>query len=278
MKALFDQVSTECSKNTTKLYSTSFSMATALLNKRFRDPIYQIYGFVRFADEIVDTFHEYDKKDLLDRFWADTHRAIEEKISLNPILNSLQAVYHNYDFDMDLIDDFMKSMAMDLEDHVYDRSNFETYIYGSAEVVGLMCLKVFTERNKELYDRLTPHARSLGSAFQKVNFLRDLQADYEHLGRTYFPGVSFEHFSAEEKGRIEDEIAKEFQHAYEGIIQLPKSARFGVYLAYIYYQRLFSKIKKTSAQQIKHERIRISNPRKYSLLVGSYVKHQLNLF
>ncbi|NNE56254.1 MAG: squalene/phytoene synthase family protein [Flavobacteriales bacterium] len=276
MKALFDQVSMECSRNTTKRYSTSFSMATSLLDKRFRDPIYGVYGFVRFADEIVDTFHGFDKSNLLQKFWDDTHEAIEYRISLNPILNSFQQVYHEFNFDMDLVDSFMESMAMDLDDVEYDQQKFETYIYGSAEVVGLMCLKVFTENNDSLYQELKPYARSLGSAFQKVNFLRDLQADFENLGRNYFPGVDFTNFTIAEKKKIEVDIQKEFDHARIGIQKLPKAARFGVYLASIYYLRLFKKICNTSPQKIKEERVRISNPRKYSIVLSSYVRHQMD--
>jgi phytoene/squalene synthetase len=232
---------------------------------------------VRFADEIVDTFHDYNKAELLDRFWKDTHQAIEEKISLNPILHAFQDVYHRYNFSMDLVDTFMKSMEMDLIKTDYDRSNYDTYILGSAEVVGLMCLKVFTDGNEEQYQHLKPSAMKLGSAFQKINFLRDLHADYQELGRTYFPGIEMDQFCNNTKATIEEEIAQDFREGYEGIVQLPKDARLGVYVAYVYYYRLFQKIKAIPSERILQERVRIPNRRKFTLFVQSYLRHSFNI-
>lgn len=277
MKAIYDDVSFVSSKITTKKYSTSFSLGVRFLHKDFRMPIYAIYGFVRFADEIVDTFHDYDKKYLLDKFKADTYEAIEQGISLNPILNSFQAIVNQYGIERELIDTFLKSMEMDLNKIEYTKESYEEYILGSAEVVGLMCLRVFTNNDRSLYDKLKPNAMKLGSAFQKINFLRDLKADFQHLGRTYFPGVDFEQFNAETKERLEKEIAEDFHQGYLGIKQLPKSSRFGVYVAYIYYKRLLDKITKTNAEEIMEKRIRINNKKKYSLFVSSYIRHQLNL-
>lgn len=276
-KSLFDQVSFACSKKTTVAYSTSFSMGIRSLTSRLRNPIYGIYGFVRFADEIVDTFHDYDKSFLMARFRADTVDAIKNKISLNPILNSFQDVYHKYGIEWELVDCFLKSMEMDLQNQSYDRAGFETYILGSAEVVGLMCLHVFVEGNEEQYEKLKPYAKSLGAAFQKINFLRDIKADYQGLGRTYFPHLNFNSFNDELKKNIEDEIAADFKHAFEGIRQLPKEARFGVYLAYTYYIKLFKKIKKIESNRIMNERIRIPNSKKWALVMNTYLRHNLNL-
>lgn len=276
-KQIFDNVCIDCSRNTTKSYSTSFSMGVRFLANRFRNPIHAVYGFVRFADEIVDTFHDYDKNDLMARFREDTRRAIDEKISLNPILNSFQWTYHQNNMTWDLVDTFLQSMEMDLEDQEYNKSSYETYILGSAEVVGLMCLRVFVEGDDERYEELKPYAMRLGAAFQKINFLRDLHADFIGLGRTYFPGVNPEDFDEETKLRIEAEIKEDFDYAYQGILQLPKDARFGVYVAYRYYTRLFRKIQGLPSSRVLEERIRIPNQRKYALFVRSYVRHSFNL-
>ncbi|MFZ6052854.1 phytoene/squalene synthase family protein [Halocola ammonii] len=277
MKEIFDNVSIACSRKTTKAYSTSFSIGIRFLNPRFRDPIYSVYGFVRFADEIVDTFHDYDKEDLLKRFWDDTHKAIDEGISLNPILNSFQKVYHDYNFDRELVDTFLQSMEMDLHKHEYSQAGYEKYILGSAEVVGLMCLKIFTENNIKLYKQLRPFAMRLGAAFQKINFLRDLHADFLNLGRSYFPGIDIENFDDNTKKQIEEEIEEDFKIGLAGIKKLPKDARFGVYVAYVYYTRLFNKIKRIPSHRIMNERVRIPNQRKYALFVHSYFRHSLNV-
>jgi phytoene synthase len=277
MKQLYDKVCINTSKMTTKSYSTSFSLGIRFLNKRFHDPIYAIYGFVRFADEIVDTFHEYNKELLLSRFREDTYRAIEEKISLNPILNSFQWVVNKYNIDRELIDTFLDSMEMDLHKNNYDQSNYEKYILGSAEVVGLMCLKVFVEGDEKKYNELKYYAMRLGSAFQKINFLRDMQADYKEMGRMYFPGVNLDEFNESVKKEIEADIEKDFADGLAGIKMLPKSARFGVYVAYVYYSRLLMKIKQTDSSRVMHERIRIPNKKKYALFVGSYIRHSFNM-
>lgn len=277
MKDLFDKVSARCSKLTTQSYSTSFSLGIRLLHKNFRDPVYAIYGFVRFADEIVDTFHEYHKEDLLRRFREDTYKALDEKISLNPILNSFQKAVHDYHIDRELIDTFLRSMEMDLDQSEHNQGSFEEYILGSAEVVGLMCLRVFCDGDDNLYKSLEYNAMKLGSAFQKINFLRDLKADYEGLGRSYFPEVDITQLNEETKKEIEEDIRKDFHEGYEGIKKLPKKSRFGVYLAYVYYLSLFKKIRNTTSTRILQERIRIPNNRKYGILISSYVKHQLNL-
>lgn len=277
MKAIFDDVSVGCSKLTTRTYSTSFSLGIRFLHRRFRNPIYSIYGFVRFADEIVDTFHDFDKEELLNRFRKDTYLAIEEKISLNPILNAFQEVVNKYNIQMELIDTFLDSMAMDLTEKEYDQENFEKYILGSAEVVGLMCLRVFTEGDDKQYDHLEYFAKRLGSAFQKINFLRDLHDDYVTMGRAYFPGLDVVEFDSRTKKLIEEDIEKDFDMGYEGIKQLPKDARFGVYMAYKYYRRLFRKIRSLPHNRILEERVRIPNQRKYALFVGSLLRHQLNM-
>jgi len=277
MKELFDMISKKSSKLTTVTYSTSFSLGIRFFSRRFHDPIYAIYGFVRFADEIVDSFHGYDKARLLERFRTDTYLAIEEKISLNPILNNFQWVVNKYGIEKELIDLFLDSMEMDLKDISYDQEKFEKYILGSAEVVGLMCLRVFCEGDDEKYKKLKPPAMRLGSAFQKINFLRDLHADFEGLGRSYFPGIDLSKFDDETKQKIEDGIALDFADGLEGIKMLPRGARFGVYMAYVYFHKLFLKIKRTRSSRIMKERIRIPNRTKYKLLVTSYLKHQLNL-
>lgn len=252
-------------------------MGTRFLGASIRDSIYAIYGFVRFADEIVDSFHDYDKERLLTKFRADTYEAIEDGISMNPILNSFQHAVREYDIDRELIATFLDSMEMDLNKHEYSIKGYEQYILGSAEVVGLMCLKVFVQGDKEMYDRLQYPAMRLGAAFQKINFLRDLNADYSELGRTYFPGIDMATFTEDDKKRIEAEIKADFIEGYAGIVQLPKSSRFGVYMAYVYFYNLFKKIEHTSARQILKARIRIPNQQKYALFLGSYVKHSLNL-
>ena len=276
MKPLFDRISIRTSRMATHAYSTSFSLGILGLEKKYRDPIYSIYGFVRFADEIVDTFHDYNKEELLARFWDDTYHAIDSKISLNPILNSFQKVVHDYGIDRELIDTFLRSMKMDLTRNDYDQLKYEEYILGSAEVVGLMCLKVFVDGDISRYNHLKHPAMKLGSAFQKINFLRDLHSDYNQLGRTYFPGLDLSNFDEAAKAEIESDIEKDFHEGYLGIKQLPKGARFGVYIAYVYYYNLFRKIKETNSRIILSERIRISNKRKYGLLLSSYVKHSLN--
>jgi len=276
MKALFDSISIRSSRMVTKSYSTSFSLGILGLNRKYHDPIYAIYGFVRFADEIVDSFEDYPQKELLERFWKDSYQALEDRISLNPILNSFQQVVHAYDIDYDLIETFLKSMEMDLYKNEYDEAGYKAYILGSAEVVGLMCLKVFVDGNQERYLALKEPAMQLGSAFQKINFLRDLHADYQSLGRTYFPGVDLDNFNEEVKASIEADIDIDFKAGYEGIKKLPKGARFGVYIAYVYYYSLFKKIRKTHCDLILNERVRISNKRKYGLFLSSYLRHTIN--
>ena len=277
MKSLYDKTCIECSQLITNRYSTSFSMGIRVFDKKFRDPIYSIYGFVRFADEIVDTFHEFDKSALLQRFRKDTYQAIEEGISLNPVLQAFQQVVHEYNINLDLIEAFLKSMEMDLHFHNYEDSLYKEYIYGSAEVVGLMCLKVFCKGDEGNYERLKDTACALGSAFQKINFLRDMKSDFDERGRVYFPGVDFNKFDNEEKAIIESDIKADFDYAYTGIVQLPKGARFGVYLAYIYYINLFQKIKSSSALLVKKERIRVHDSRKVYLLFSTAIRSRLNL-
>ena len=275
MIELFHDSSFVCSRKVTEMYSTSFTLGIKALHPDFRDAIFGIYGFVRFADEIVDTFHQYDKQMLLNRFREDTYRAIEEGISLNPILHAFQFTVHKYQIERKLIDAFLHSMEMDLSFTNYKQEHYEEYIYGSAEVVGLMCLRVFCDGDNATYDKLVPSARSLGAAFQKVNFLRDLRDDFQDKGRVYFPNVNFENFCQEEKLQIEAEIAADFKAAYEGIIQLPKKSRFGVYLAYTYYLKLFQKIKTTPAEKVMETRIRVSNGRKLVLWLQTYLNSNL---
>ena len=277
MKQHFDNVSHEMSQLTTKRYSTSFSLGISFLHRSLHKPIYAVYGFVRFADEIVDSFHGFNKEDLLADFKIQTYTAIEQGISLNPILNSFQWAVREYNIPLDLIETFLNSTEMDLEKREYDSEKYEQYILGSAEVVGLMCLKIFVQGNEKEYERLKPLAMKLGSAFQKINFLRDLKADYQELGRTYFPGIDLNEFNGTVKKEIEADIEIDFKLGYEGIKQLPKNARFGVYMAYIYYYKLFNKIKSTQAEVILNERIRIPNNKKYRLFVTSFVRHNLNL-
>jgi len=277
VKELFDKVSCKVSVITTKTYSTSFSLGIYCLDKKFHEQIYNIYGFVRFADEIVDSFHGYDKELLLREFKEETYKAIDRKISLNPILNSFQRVVHAYNIELALVDGFLKSMEMDLSTTSHNKDSYENYIYGSAEVVGLMCLRVFTENSEGKYQALKPFAMRLGSAFQKVNFLRDIQSDYKLLERVYFPGVDLDNFAISEKRKIEKEIEFDFAEALQGIKRLPSGSRFGVYVAYIYYKSLFDKIKDTPASLILNQRIRVSNSEKIYLLCSSYFKNALRL-
>lgn len=277
MKHLFDNVSYQVSKITTKTYSTSFSLGILTLHKSIRQPIYNIYGFVRFADEIVDSFHNYDKSKLFNKFKQDTFLAIEDKISLNPILNSFQETVNTYNIDLSLINNFLDSMEMDLSEKIYNEENYNNYIYGSAEVVGLMCLKVFVNGNETLYNNLRPSARSLGSAFQKVNFLRDANIDYSSLGRTYFPDVQMNNFSQADKLKIEKNIEIDFENALVGIKMLPRFSRGGVYLSYLYYYHLFRKIKSLPSSKVLEERIRIANIEKMFLMFKSILKNQLNI-
>lgn len=277
MKALFDNLSYATSKATTKSYSTSFSLGIRFLDKSLRDHIYAIYGYVRFADEIVDSFEGFDQAYLLNKFREDTIEAIENRVSLNPILNAFQHTVREYSIDWDLIDTFLKSMKMDLHDTHHNQTSYEEYIVGSAEVVGLMCLKVFCYGDQSLYDQTKSHARSLGSAFQKINFLRDAQEDYVRLGRTYFPNVDLSKFDVKSKREIEADIEKDFKDGFKGIKMLPKSSRLGVYVAYVYYYKLFRKIKSLEPSLILKKRIRIQNNRKMTLFIGSYVRHNLNL-
>lgn len=277
MKQLYDNVSFDLSKRVTNAYSTSFSLGIRSLDKKLHKPIYAIYGFVRFADEIVDSFHEFKKEALLDSFEAETWRSLNEGISLNPILNAFQATVNKYNIEKDLIAAFFYSMRMDLDKTAYKTDSYEKYIYGSAEVVGLMCLAVFTAGDQQAYERLKPSAQRLGAAFQKINFLRDLKADYELLGRSYFPGIDLKVFCDKTKAEIEDEIRADFDAGLQGILKLPKGAKFGVYLAYIYYRSLFNKIKKTPASTIMEQRIRIPNFKKLSLWCFSYCRYKLQL-
>jgi len=277
MIGLFHKVSHECSQLVTKRYSTSFSSAIRLLHKDLQAPVYNIYGFVRFADEIVDTFHNYDKVKLLAQYKDETYEAIYCGISLNPILNSFQKTVNQYQIDHKLIEAFFQSMEADLSTKVYDAKSYEEYIYGSAEVVGLMCLYIFCDGDMKMFAQQEMYARSLGAAFQKVNFLRDIKADYNGLARTYFPGCDFNNFNSTQKQQIEDDIQNDFRQAYKGILQLPLKARFGVYVAYKYYLSLFRKIKRTQPARIFESRIRIPAYRKAMIVVRAGVKNQLRL-
>ncbi len=278
MKEIFDLVSLKCSKTVTKSYSTSFSTATQMLAPSIRQDIHNIYGFVRFADEIVDSFHDYDKKSLFDRFENDLEYALSDKISLNPILNSFQRTYHKYGIEKHLVESFMSSMRLDLSKSEYlNETEFKEYIYGSADVVGLMCLTVFVKGDRKKYEELKQCAMSLGSAFQKVNFLRDLKADHEDLSRSYFPNTNLDQLDEISKNEIIREIEADFAKGLEGICMLPVEAKFGVYTAYRYYRKLLSKLKKTPSLEIKNARIRVPNYVKASLLARSYVKYRLKL-
>ena len=278
MKELFDKISEECSKNVTKSYSTSFSLATKMLSSNIRQDIYNIYGFVRFADEIVDTFHSYNKKELFKRFIDDLNHSLKQKISLNPILNSFQKTVHKYNINRDLINSFLKSMEQDLKKKKYESlQEYNEYIYGSADVVGLMCLKVFVSGRNDDYKKLKPYAMSLGSAFQKVNFLRDINDDYKKLNRVYFPGVDYGTFNDDVKNNIMIDIEKDFAKALKGIYMLPNNSKFGVYAAYKYYKRLLRKLERASYLQIKSERVRVPNYQKVDVLARSYVRYRLNI-
>ncbi|GMN11705.1 phytoene/squalene synthase family protein [Croceitalea sp. MTPC9] len=278
MKAIFDNVSYSCSKLVTESYSTSFTLATKMLATRIRGDIYNIYGFVRFADEIVDTFHDYDKEVLFNDFETELEKALKEKISLNPILNSFQHTYHKYGIPHHLIASFMKSMRMDLRKKEYKTTaEYKEYIYGSADVVGLMCLCVFVNGDEAKYENLKDSAMALGSAFQKVNFLRDLKADYELLERSYFPNTNLLELDEASKKRIVDEIKADFQLGYSGIVKLPSEAKFGVYTAYKYYIKLLQKLQNTPPLEIKNTRIRVPNYQKFGLLAKSYVNYKLQL-
>lgn len=277
MMKIFQSVSEWCSRHTTEQYSTSFSSAIRMLHADLRQPIHNIYGFVRFADEIVDTFHSYDKETLLAEFKEETYKAIRRGISMNPILNSFQKTVNRYHIDHALIDAFFYSMECDLEQKEHDEKSYQEYIYGSAEVVGLMCLYIFCDGNRQLYNQLKGPARSLGAAFQKVNFLRDIKADFEGMERVYFPGCDFTNFSLEQKRCIEEDIQKDFDDAYSGIVQLPLKSRFGVYVAYKYYLSLFRKIKRMQPQRILEERIRIPNYGKLVIVAKAGLRSQLNI-
>jgi phytoene/squalene synthetase len=273
---LYHKISVDASKNVTQLYSTSFSMGIKLLDKNIHDAIFSIYGFVRLADEIVDTFHDYPKSEMLQEFKEDTYKALDRKISVNPILHAFQMVVNKYSIDRDLIDKFLLSMEQDLNDIQYSSDGYKEYIVGSAEVVGLMCLKVFVNGDNDLYFNLEEPARKLGAAFQKINFLRDVKADYQELGRTYFPGVDLEKFTPDEKLKIEEDIQDDFECALEGIIKLPSSSRLGVYVAYRYYFSLFKKIKKVSSDRLMEERIRVPNTKKILITFKSMFQNQFN--
>ncbi len=273
---LYNETALKCSKLITQHYSTSFSLGIKTLDRKFHFSIYAIYGFVRYADEIVDTFHDHDKKELLDRFTAETYQSIDKQISLNPVLHSFQLAVNQYNIDRELIAAFLYSMEMDLTEQEYDQQSYEKYIYGSAEVVGLMCLRVFCEGDDAEYQRLKPMAKRLGAAFQKVNFLRDIKSDFDDRGRIYFPDVDFKNFSEADKAAIEKDITADFEAALVGIKQLPKGAKMGVYLAYIYYIKLFNKIQNLPSSKILSERIRIPDFKKMILLGRSYFMHRLN--
>ena len=277
MIKLFNELCAQCSRTTTETYSSSFSSAIKLLHADLRAPIYNIYGFVRFADEIVDTFHQYQKEELLQEFKKETYAAIDRGISLNPILHSFQSTVRSYLISTELIEAFFSSMEMDLSNTAYNTEGYRKYIYGSAEVVGLMCLYIFCEGDEDQYRKLKPAAGSLGAAFQKVNFLRDVKADYEQLNRTYFPGVDFRNFTSSMKKQIEEDIAKDFREAYLGILKLPAKARFGVYVAYKYYLSLFDKIKKTKPSRILEQRISIPKYGKAYILAKAGLRSQFNL-
>ena len=278
MKSIFDTVSNDCSKTVTKAYSTSFSLATKMLASSIRQDIYNIYGFVRFADEIVDSFHDYHKQDLFNKFEYDLELALDYKISLNPILNAFQHTFHRYNLDREHVEAFMTSMRMDLHKSKYlSQEEYKNYIYGSADVVGLMCLKVFVKGDEQKFNELKDSAMALGSAFQKVNFLRDLKADHDDLERTYFPNTDLNNLDEQAKLEIIEDIETDFANGLSGIKKLPMEARFGVFMAYRYYRQLLKKLKRTPALEIKNARIRVPNYKKIELLTRSYVKYQLNL-
>lgn len=277
MFSLYEKTTFQCSKLITQNYSTSFSLGIKTLDKKFHNPIYAIYGFVRLADEIVDTFHDFDKKTLLNRFKKDTYLAIAEGVSLNPVLHSFQQIVKEYHIEHELIEAFLYSMEMDLLQIVHDESSYNKYIYGSAEVVGLMCLRVFCEGDEVLFEKLKDDARSLGAAFQKVNFLRDIKSDFVERGRVYFPGVDFNDFGVNAKKKIEEDIQADFDKAYRGIMGLPIGAKRGVYLAYIYYLKLFGKIKQISVASIQNERVRVPDRVKFALLLKIFFQENFKI-
>lgn len=275
--SLYDDVSIACSRLTTNAYSTSFSLSIKTLASDLRDHIYAIYGFVRLADEIVDSFHGHQQAVLLGRLEEETYQALDERISTNPILQAFQRTYHQFGLERDHVDQFLQSMEWDLDRKAYDRANFDSYVVGSAEVVGLMCLKVFVRGDDEKYQELKGLAVRLGAAFQKVNFLRDLQEDYHELGRSYFPDLDMQKFDDETKREIEKEIEQDFDLALEGIRKLPRDVRFGVFLAYTYYRHLLNRILKMPSSLVMRTRVRVSAPRKTMLTIFTYAKHRLNL-
>ncbi|ARN76565.1 phytoene synthase [Nonlabens spongiae] len=278
MKSLFDDVSRQCSRTVTNKYSTSFSLASKMLGPSIQQDIHNIYGFVRFADEIVDTFHDYNKRELLDNFENELHKAVENKISLNPILNSFQETVHKYDITPDMYGAFIHSMRLDLDKSVYlTDEEYRNYIYGSADVVGLMSLKVFVKGDQQKYDDLKDDAMRLGSAFQKVNFLRDLKADLEMLERSYFPNTNLHDLNEEDKARLIAEIKDDFNAGLRGIKRLPIEAKLGVYTAYTYYRKLLTRLEKTPSREIRKRRIRVPNYEKIGLLAKGYVTYRLNL-
>jgi phytoene/squalene synthetase len=278
MKSIYDKTSYDLSKHFTEAYSTSFSLGISKLGKELQAPVYAIYGFVRLADEIVDSFHDHDKKSLFKRFRDEVELAIEEKISLNPLLNSFQEVVHKYSIEKELIETFLQSMEMDLTERKYDREKFNAYVLGSAEVVGLMCLRVFVKGDEQAYQSLKPLGMSLGAAYQKINFLRDIKADFDGLGREYFPCFKLERFDDRQKQEIEQEIEENFKTGLSGILKLPSSSAYGVYLSYVYYYSLFEKIKGTPASVLITKRIRISNFRKFILMLKSNFKYRFSIY
>ena len=273
---LYHTISKNASRNITRTYSTSFSFGISLLDKSIHDAIYSIYGFVRLADEIVDTFHDFPKQEMLLEFKNETYKALDRGISTNPVLHAFQMVVNEFNIHRSLIDKFLDSMEKDLKEITYSSSEYDDYIVGSAEVVGLMCLKIFVNGDESMYNRLEDNARSLGAAFQKVNFLRDVKADFEQLGRSYFPDVDLTTFNSDEKLKIEDDIAKDFRHALQGIKKLPSSSKLGVYVAYRYYLSLFKKIKSVPSERLMYERIRVPNSIKMYITFKSYCRNQLN--
>ena len=273
---LYHTISKNASRNITRTYSTSFSFGISLLDKSIHDAIYSIYGFVRLADEIVDTFHAFPKQEMLLEFKNETYKALDRGISTNPVLHAFQMVVNEFNIHRSLIDKFLDSMEKDLKEITYSSSEYDDYIVGSAEVVGLMCLKIFVNGDESMYNSLEDNARSLGAAFQKVNFLRDVKADFEQLGRSYFPDVDLTTFTPDEKLKIEDDIAEDFRHALEGIKKLPASSKLGVYVAYRYYLSLFKKIKSVPSERLMHERIRVPNSKKMYITFKSYCRNQLN--
>ncbi len=272
--SLYGKVSTVCGQVITRSYSTSFSLGVRCLSGRFRDPVHSIYGFVRIADEIVDSFTDKDRELLLDDFESDTYKAIDQRVSSNPVLEAFQRTVHSYGIQRWTIDRFLSSMRMDLHQKEHDRESFDAYVLGSAEAVGLMCLRIFSEGNEALYQELAPQARSLGAAFQKINFLRDLREDREDLERDYFPETNEGGLSDMEKARIEREIEAELRHAYEGVLRLPKGARFGVYIAYVYFRELFRKIQCSTPERVEKGRIRIPNAQKFALFISSCLRYR----